>query len=218
MTYQKLKTFYNDNNVALNSLLWLAILGLCSQELYRSSMMVISKLETEELFFYKILFFLQMISFVFPILFVQKIKLIFGYNNIIARKFTRDEINNSTTLYALDSLLVGERSAGAFFLVMILVTALNIAPEYTNAFFERWNCYFSYSFVQVFSPEGFVTTNQKALILSSLFICYSTSLFISFFWCIIIAIFILGYAFPYLLLAVLLINFVKLPDGEKEHE
>ena len=218
MTYQKLKIFYNENNVALNSLLWLAILGLCSQELYRSSMMVISKLETEELFFYKIWFFLQMIFFVFPILFVQKIKLIFGNNNIIARKFTRDEINNSTTLYALDSLLVGERSAGSFFLVMILVTALNIAPEYTNVFFEQWKHYFSYSFIQVFSPEGFVTSNQKALILSFLFICYSTSLFISFFWCITLTLFILGYSFPYLLLAVLLINFVKLPDGEKEHE
>lgn len=218
MIYQKLKTFYNDNNVALNSILWLTILGLGYQELYRSSMMAISKLETEELVFFKILFFLQMISFVFPILFVQKIKLIFGYNNIIARKFTREEINNSIILYGLNTLLDGERSGLIIYAGMGIAASLNIAPEYLNSFLEQLRHYPPYSFLHVFSPEGFVTTHQKALIFFVFLICYSTSLFISFFWCIIIAMFILGYCFPYLLLAVLLINFIKLPGDEIENE
>ena len=120
MLYKKIKNFCN-NNVILKSALWITILGFYYQELYEASILINSRL-TEQIAFHKLLFCLQILSFVFPILFMQKVKLIFGYNNIISRKFTRDEINNSKILYGLDILLDGERIGVALFIILSLAT------------------------------------------------------------------------------------------------
>lgn len=211
MLYKKIKNFCNNNNnVILKSALWITILGFYYQELYEASILINSRL-TEQIAFHKVLFCLQILSFVFPILFMQKIKLIFGYNNIISRKFTRDEINNSKTLYGLDILLDGERIWVALFIILSLAT-IPIFSEYTDTLFTQLKYSFSQSFFVIFLIKDY-----SILLILLCLMSYSAAFFLFWFWILILILFSLGFSFPYLLLAVLLINFVKLPNDEKEN-
>jgi len=210
MLYKKIKNFCNNNNVILKSVLWITILSFYYQELYEASIIINSKL-IEQIAFHKVLFCLQILSFVFPILFMQKVKLIFGYNNIISRKFTRDEINNSKTLYSLDILLDGERIWVALFIILSLAT-IPIFSEYADTLFDQ----LKYSFAQSFFVVFLIKDYSILLILLCL-MSYSAAFFLFCFWILILILSSLGLSFPYLLLAVLLINFVKLPNDEKEN-
>ena len=210
MLYKKIKNFCNNNNVILKSALWITILGFYYQELYEASILINSRL-TEQIAFHKVLFCLQILSFVFPILFMQKVKLIFGYNNIISRKFTSDEINNSKTLYGLDILLDGERIWVALFIILSLAT-IPIFSEYADTFFDQLKYSFSQSFFVIFLIKDY-----SILLILLCLMSYSAAFFLSWFWILILILFSLGFSFPYLLLAVLLINFVKLPNDEKEN-
>lgn len=210
MLYKKIKNFCNNNNVILKSALWITILGFYYQELYEASIIINSRL-TEQIAFHKVLFCLQILSFVFPILFMQKIKLIFGYNNIISRKFTSDEINNSKTLYGLDILLDGERIWVALFIILSLAT-IPIFSEYADTLFIQLKYSFSQSFFVIFLIKDY-----SILLILLCLMSYSAAFFLFWFWILILILFSLGFFFPYLLLAVLLINFVKLPNDEKEN-
>jgi len=210
MIYKKIKNFCNSNNIVLKSILWIAILGFYYQELYKASILINSRL-TEQIVFHKVLFYLQILSFVFPILFMQKVKLIFGYNNIISRKFTRDEINNSKTLYGLDILLDGERIWVALFIILSLAT-IPIFSEYADTLFDQLKYSFSQSFFVIFLIKDY-----SILLILLCLMSYSAAFFLFCFWILILILFSLGLSFPYLLLAVLLINFVKLPNDEKEN-
>ena len=210
MLYKKIKNFCNNNNVILKSALWITILGFYYQELYEASILINSRL-TEQIAFHKLLFCLQILSFVFPILFMQKIKLLFGYNNIISRKFTRNEINNSKTLYGLDILLDGERIWVALFIILSLAT-IPIFSEYADTLFDQLKYSFSQSFFVIFLIKDY-----SILLILLCLMSYSAAFFLFWFWILILILFSLGFFFPYLLLAVLLINFVKLPNDEKEN-
>ena len=210
MLYKKIKNFCNNNNVILKSALWITILGFYYQELYEASIMINSRL-TEQIAFHKALFCLQILSFVFPIFFMQKIKLLFGYNNIISRKFTRNEINNSKTLYGLDILLDGERIWVALFIILSLAT-IPIFSEYADTLFDQLKYSFSQSFFVIFLIKDY-----SILLILLCLMSYSDAFFLFCFWILILILSSLGLSFPYLLLAVLLINFVKLPNDEKEN-
>ena len=210
MLYKKIKNFCNNNNVILKSALWITILGFYYQELYEASIIINSRL-TEQIAFHKALFCLQILSFVFPIFFMQKIKLLFGYNNIISRKFTRNEINNSKTLYGLDILLDGERIWVALFIILSLAT-IPIFSEYADTLFDQLKYSFSQSFFVIFLIKDY-----SILLILLCLMSYSAAFFLFWFWILILILFSLGFSFPYLLLAVLLINFVKLPNDEKEN-
>lgn len=210
MLYKKIKNFCNNNNVILKSALWITILGFYYQELYEASILINSRL-TEQIAFHKLLFCLQILSFVFPILFMQKVKLIFGYNNIISRKFTRDEINNSKILYGLDILLDGERIGVALFIILSLAT-IPIFSEYADTLFGQLKYSFSQSFFVIFLIKDY-----SILLILLCLMSYSAAFFLFWFWILILILFSLGFSFPYLLLAVLLINFVKLSNDEKEN-
>lgn len=210
MLYKKIKNFCNNNNVILKSALWITILGFYYQELYEASIIINSRL-TEQIAFHKALFCLQILSFVFPIFFMQKIKLLFGYNNIISRKFTRNEINNSKTLYGLDILLDGERIWVALFIILSLAT-IPIFSEYADTLFDQLKYSFSQSFFVIFLIKDY-----SILLILLCLMSYSDAFFLFCFWILILILSSLGLSFPYLLLAVLLINFVKLPNDEKEN-
>lgn len=210
MLYKKIKNFCNNNNVILKSALWITILGFYYQELYEASILINSRL-TEQIAFHKLLFCLQILSFVFPILFMQKVKLIFGYNNIISRKFTRDEINNSKILYGLDILLDGERIGVALFIILSLAT-IPIFSEYADTLFDQLKYSFSQSFFVIFLIKDY-----SILLILLCLISYSAAFFLFWFWILILILFSLGFSFSYLLLTVLLINFVKLSNDEKEN-
>jgi hypothetical protein len=207
MIYKKIKNFYNNNNVILKSVLWIIILSFYYQELYTASVLINSRFR-EQIAFHEVLFCLQILSFVFPILFMQRVKLIFGYNNIISRKFTRNEINSSKTLYGLDILLDGERIWVALFIILSLAT-IPIFSEYSETLFDQLKYSFSQSFFVIFLIKDY------SILLILLFLMSSDAFFLFWFWIIILLLFSLGFSFPYLLLAVLLMNFVKLPNDEK---
>jgi hypothetical protein len=139
---------------------------------------------------------------------MQRVKLIFGYNNIISRKFTRNEINSSKTLYGLDILLDGERIWVALFIILSLAT-IPIFSEYSETLFDQLKYSFSQSFFVIFLIKDY------SILLILLFLMSSDAFFLFWFWIIILLLFSLGFSFPYLLLAVLLMNFVKLPNDEK---
>lgn len=93
-----------------------------------------------------------MVSFVFPLLFMQKITLIFGYNNIINRAFSKNKIKNSRILYGLNTLLDGER----LWILLINLSFLMAIPyfsEYANHFLEQLKYTFIHSFFAIFLLE-----------------------------------------------------------------
>ena len=129
-------------------------------------------------------------------------------SNTLCPIFTR---LRTAPLYGLDILLDGERIWVALFIILSLAT-IPIFSEYADTLFDQLKYSFSQSFFVIFLIKDY-----SILLILLCLMSYSAAFFLFWFWILILILFSLGFSFPYLLLAVLLINFVKLPNDEKEN-
>ena len=135
---------------------------------------------------------------------MQKIKLIFGYNNIVKRTFSKNEIKNSRILYGLDTLLDGER-LWILLINLSFIIAIPYFSVYADHFLEQLKYIFIHSFFAIFLLEDCSFT----WILMLLLLPSRAIFWFALFWATMIVLCSLAFSLPYLLIVILLVNFYK---------